>query len=113
MDIAGLKCHDLTYDAPLQCRGCARALISRLNRLHPARTCHKDPLNSAPKHLTICKPKGLHLSGFGGQFACSWAGTDPKIVGGRGPNLNSFTYLSVPIDHSKGTKLSNEGVGRV
>ena len=67
-----------------QCRGCAGVLISRL-----IRACLKGPLNSVPKHLPIylyiyiyiyiCqyKPKGVQL---GGQFACSPAGADQKII---------------------------------
>ena len=35
-------------------------------------------------YLWQYKPKGVQLGGFGGQFACSRAGTDTEIMGGGG-----------------------------
>ena len=66
------------------------------------------------------KRKGVQFGGFGSQFACSWAGADSEILvpdlgGGSKPDWRSsrplLTFYSVPIDHSKGTKISMEGVG--
>ena len=55
---------------------------------------------------------------LGGQFACSQAGADQEIIVSVGEVeaqaglmfKSSFTYFlqSVPIDHSKGTKISKE-----
>ena len=71
----------------------------------------------------------MQLGSFGGHLACSQAGSDPEIIvmGGGGERgreegeaqacltfQSYFTYFlqSISIDHSMGTKISEEGEGR-
>ena len=60
----------------------------------------------------------MQLDSFGGQFACSRADADLEIIvsgvgGGEDLSLTDITYFlqSLPIDHSKETKISKKGRG--
>ena len=47
-------------------------------------------------HIYICqyKLKGVQFGGFGGQFACSWAGADPEILV---PDLGGLSLTDVLV----------------
>ena len=67
-DIAGLKYRDLTYRR----RVAAVPWVSRLYACRPLLYCD---------YICQYKPKDVRLGAFGGQFACSRSGVDPKMIG--------------------------------